>query len=124
MKKIIAFSLLLSMVFSGSAFAVTAGTALLATTAETGRTLQANAPVGATIGKTSKGVRLGVQFQSTAFAMTTMHTQGSKWYGSAFDSTAIMVKSPAGDINASFAAPTTSIGATAFPTGANNWQAL
>jgi hypothetical protein len=35
-----------------------------------------------------------------------------------------MVKSPAGDINASFAAPDTSVGDTAFPTGANEWAAL
>jgi hypothetical protein len=55
--------------------------------------------------------------------MITTHKSGSKYYGSAFDSTSIFVQSPAGDINAAFggAVPTTSVSATAF-TG--DWSPL
>lgn len=123
MKKILVLCVLMSMAFAGTAFAADAGTALLAAAADAGKELTANAPVGATIGKTSKGVRVGVQFQSTAYALSTVHVNGSKYYGTAFDSTAIFVNTPVGDIGATFAAPLTSVSDTAF-TEAAKWSAL
>lgn len=118
MKKIIAATIFLALV-SSPAFAAT----LLALTGDAGKVLQATAPVNTLIGKTSKGVRLAATYETTAFAMITLHVNGSKYYGTAYDSTAIMVKSPVGDINSSFAVPATSVGATAFTTAAN-WAAL
>ena len=123
MKKVFTLCVLMSLVFAGSAFAVDQNTALLATSAQGGSELVANAPVGATIGRCSKGVRIGVQFNSGSYAMTTVHINGSKYYGTAFDSTAIFVNTPAGDINASFAAPTTSVSDTSF-TSAAGWSSL
>lgn len=118
MKKIIAVTIFLALV-SSPAFAAT----LIAAATDAGKTLQATAPVNVMIGKTSKGVRLAATFETTAFAMETLHINGSKYYGTAYDSTAIMVKTPVGDINASFAVPATSVGATAFTT-AGGWSAL
>jgi hypothetical protein len=118
MKKIVAVTIFLALLTS-PAF----GATFKAETTDAGKTLQATAPVNTLIGKTSKGVRLAATYEITAFAMITMHTNGTKYYGTAYDSTAIMVQSPAGDINASFAAPDTSVGDTAFTT-ADKWSAL
>ena len=119
MKKIIAITIFLSLALAGTSF----GATLLAAATDAGKELQATAPVNTLIGKTSKGVRLSATYESTAFAMVTVHVNGSKYYGTAYDSTAIMVSSPAGDINAAFAAPSTSVGATAFTAG-DGWSAL
>jgi len=120
MKKIIVLAVFASFVFTGSAMAAT----LLAAANEDGMTLQATSSVNTLIGKCSKGVRIGTTYDDTngsAYALTTVHKSGSKYYGTAFDSTAIFVLSPPGDINASFAVPTTSNSGTSF-TG--DWKAL
>ena len=122
MKKIILLTVLVSFVIAGSAMATT----LTATAAQDGSTLNATLPASGLIGKCSTGVRIGVTYDNTngsGYSMITTHKSGSKYYGSAFDSTSIFVQSPAGDINAAFsgAVPTTSVSATAF-TG--DWSPL
>ena len=116
MKKIILLTMLVSLVITGSAMADT----VTAASTNDGATLSATAPASSVIGKCSTGVRIGVTFDQangSGYSMITTHKSGSKYYGSAFDSTSIFVQSPAGDINAAFAAavPSTSVSATAFP---------
>ena len=118
MKKIVVVMLVLSL-FASSSFAAT----LLATDKETGYTVQATAPVNNIIGKTSKGVRVAATYETTAYALVTMHLNGSKYYGTAYDASKLMVKSPAGDISAAFAAPAFSVADTAF-TSTDGWTAL
>jgi len=120
MKKIITLAIFFSFVFAGSAMSAT----LLATSAQDGMELWSNASVDALIGKCSKGVRVGVEYDAVnggAFALTTVHKKGSKYYGTAYDGTSLFVMSPPGDINDSFSAPTTSVSDTAF---AGDWKAL
>ena len=122
MKKIILLTVLVSFVIAGSAMATT----LTATTDQDGATLSAVSPASGVIGKCSTGVRIGVTYDDangSGYSMITTHKSGSKYYGSAFDSTSIFVQSPAGDINAAFgdAVPDTSVSATAFP---SPWSSL
>ncbi len=121
MKKVIILAIFLSFVFAGSAMA--AASPLLATASQDGMELWADTPVDALIGKCSKGVRVAVTFNATAYALSTVHKSGSKYYGTAFDGTALFVKSPVGDINATFAAPAESVTDLAFPDG-EGWDAL
>ena len=124
MKKIITLTIFLGFVFVGSVMA--AGSPLLASSAQDGMELWSDASVDALIGKCSKGVRVAVTFDDTdgsAYALTTVHKKGSKYYGTAYDGTSLFVKSPAGDINASFAAPATSVSGTAFEND-STWSAL
>ena len=54
--------------------------------------LNAGVAAGATavlVGKTSKGVKAGVNYTSTGYAINTKHNSGSKAFGTAHDSTAI-----------------------------------
>ena len=98
-----------------------AASPLLASANQDGMEVWADASVDALIGKCSKGVRVAVEYDDTAYAMSTMHKNGSKYYGSAYDGTALFVMSPPGDINESFAAPDTSVSDTAFD---GDWSAL
>ena len=118
MKKIIALSVFMCLI-SGSAFAAT----FTAPVADAGKTLRATADVNSVIGKTSKGVRLAATYNEFAYALMTVHVNGSKYYGTAFDATAIWVNSPAGDINATFAIATSSNAETAFDK-TKGWSAL
>jgi len=69
------------------------------------------------IGKLSKGVKLGVAFSSTAYAVTSKHDSGITEYGTAYDATAIYKK----DVGtADLSAPSAS-SITAFETG---WTAM
>ena len=113
MKKIFVLCVLMSLVYVGSAFAVAENSALLATAAQDGMTLKIAAG-GEVIGKCSKGVRIAAQFNRTAYALATVHLSGSKYFGTAFDSTSIFTQTPAGDIGAAFSAPATSVSETAF----------
>lgn len=96
MKKIILFAAI-SLFSASSAFA--AGSLTLSVTS-TGKsiygvktgTATATSPL---IGKTSTGVGVGLKLDTTAgtgYAVETQHKNGSKAYGSAFDSTSIYVK--------------------------------
>jgi hypothetical protein len=113
MKKIFVLCILMSLVYVGSAFAVAENSALLATAAQDGLSLKVSAG-GEVIGKCSKGVRIGATYNQTSYALATVHLSGSKYFGTAFDSTSIFTQTPAGDIGAAFAAPATSVSATAF----------
>ena len=120
MKKIFVLCVLMSLVYVGSAFAVAANTALLATAAQDGLSLKIEND-GEVIGKCSKGVRIAAQFNQQSYALVTVHLSGSKYFGTAFDSTSIFTQTPSGDIGAAFAAPATSVSATAF---ASPWKSL
>lgn len=114
MKKIIALTSFL-MLCAVPAFAGT----LAATTAQAGYVLKADSPAATTIAKTSKGVMIGVNFAGTGYSINTYHQNGTKQFGTAYDSTAIYFK----DVGtaAAFAAPASSVGAEAFGTG---WTAM
>lgn len=118
MKKIIAITGMLLLTSSQSF----AGTATGATTANSqeGYTLQADGPTTA-IAKTSKGVRIGWNTATTGYALVTYHMNGTKEFGTAYDSTAIYVK----DIgtNATLSAPGSSVSKEAYPS-TGNWSAM
>ena len=111
MKKIFVITVLLMMV-AGSAFAAT-------TTTSAGASLTATDPATMTICTASKNVRLGVNYDDangTGYALSSYHTQGTKMYGTAFDSTQIFFQ----DVGANytgFAAPSSSVSLEAFSTG-------
>jgi nitrous oxidase accessory protein NosD len=97
--------------------------------ADAGSSLGATAPVNVIIGKTSKGVKVQVTYDSgttggTAYALQTVHLSGSKIFGSAYDSTAIWTYSPEGIAKDVFtAAPlASSVTVTAFPSA--TWTTL
>src|SRR5690349_8394570 len=94
MKKIIILTSLL--VFAATS--VFAGTSVsIGTFADAGKSLHgaksgtadANSPL---IGKTSTGVGLGVLTSANGYASCTQHKNGTKVFGSSFDSTSIYVK--------------------------------
>lgn len=117
MKKIIGLTIVLALL-STSAFAATV---ITASTADAS-IVKATAPATVEIGKCSKGVRIGITYTATAYALMTVHKSGSKYYGTAYDSTAIYVKTPAGDINAAFAVPAYSTTTGTFDQ--TGWAAL
>ncbi len=95
MKKLIAITALLLFVASGTSFAaalttgnVTAGEGLQLFGGPDA-TAAASSTEAVLIGKMSKGVRAGVAFDSTNYAVNTKHDNGDKAYGTADDSTAI-----------------------------------
>ena len=105
MKKIIALTSML-LIMAASAFA-----ASLSPDAAGQKTLAATAPANLNIVKLSKGVVLGATYETTDYALDTYHLQGTKFYGTAADSTAIYFYDAG--TSASLAAPTTSM-STAF----------
>ena len=109
MRKIIAFASLL-LVTAAPAFAASVVDAV-----NGGYVLHATAPASSVIGKLSKGVVIGVQYSGTGYAINTYHLQGTKFFGTAFDSTALYFK----DVGtaATLTVPSSSVGADAFATG-------
>ena len=96
MKKMVVISALLIFV-AGSASAES----LKFADGDAGKTVGAVSPANMPIGKTSKGVKIQITYDDgttggTAYAMQTVHLNGSKIFGTAFDSTAIMVQTPEG----------------------------
>jgi hypothetical protein len=89
MKKIFVITILLLFVASFASAAQ-----LSFSDAQAGSELGATAPVNVVIGKCSKGVKLGAAYDGTAYALQTVHLNGSKIYGTAYDSTAIWVLTP------------------------------
>lgn len=82
-----------------------------------------NAAAVANFFKFSKGVYAGANYNSSGYTLTTGHTQGTKYYGTGYDATAIYVKDAAGKVAATLPAPTDSNTATAF-TDAGKWTKL
>ena len=69
------------------------------------------------IGKTSKGVKAGVNYTETTYAINAKHNSGSKAFGTAQDSTAIYTTELA--VNATLSAPSAA-DTTSFAT----WTAM
>ena len=120
MKKIIALTGLFLLAAS-SAFAAAAATGATTANTEEGYTLQATAPATTNIAKTSKGVRIAWNTTTTGYSLATYHMNGTKQFGTAYDSTAIMVKDVG--TGATLAAPSSSVSAEAFPTS-GGWSAM
>ena len=89
MKKIILISALFLFVFAGTTMAANLTTG--SGEQVFGGVVAADVadPNGVLIGKLSKGVSGTFNFTTTAYAMITKHTSGSKAYGTSYDSTAI-----------------------------------
>lgn len=71
---------------------------------------------GTVLGRLSKGVKMGVKFNTAAYALTTKHDGGTNMYGTAFNSTSMYMKPG----NPTLAAPSAS-DATSFASG---WTAM
>jgi len=101
MKKIILLSLVSLMAFAGNSFAgaFETGATVTGGAGETiyGSSVDAATTGGSVLGRLSKGVQLGVAYDTASYALTTKHLTGSKQYGTAFNSTAIYnIESPSG----------------------------
>jgi hypothetical protein len=91
-----------------------------------GYNLTATAPANTVIAKSSKGVKIGVTYDATngaGYGLTSLHTSGSKEYGTAYDATAIYFRNKPTTSGYTLAAPTSSVAAEAF-TSAGGWSAL
>lgn len=96
MKKIIIVNLLALFVATG-AFAATitldlTKTGLTVYGAKTGVTITPGAAGTTVIGKSSTGVSVGLNSVDTGYSVQTQHKNGTKSYGTSYDSTAIFVK--------------------------------
>ena len=123
MKKIAIFTAL-SLFVATSAFAAASLTLALDSTGKTlygvkSGTASSTSP---SIGKTSTGVGLGMKVDATAgagYALETQHKNGTKAYGSAFDSTSVYSK----DVTAG-QADTTGYGTTGSDAFGTGWSTL
>jgi len=79
---------------------------------DSGETLRGTKPAKLDIGRSSKGVLYGWQTSVTGYAINTYHTQGTKFYGTAYDSTALYFSDVG--VDATLVAPTSSIAVDAF----------
>jgi hypothetical protein len=124
MKKIAALIAMVGILTSGVAFAAgdlaSGGTPL---TDPNGPTITAGATSAAAqaqgapmIGRLSKGVHLGVNYDNSGYALTTKHLTGTKMYGTAFDSTSIFSQ------DATAIVSPTAKNSTAFPN--SSWTAM
>ena len=103
MKKIIVLTTLLILACSGSVFAATLASGNVSSAAQVIRGGAAGQAATATnpLGRLSTGVRIGVNYATTCYALITKHDKGSKKIGTAHDSTAIyFVQEPAGALAA------------------------
>jgi len=116
MNKIIVITALLLFVICGSSFAAVLATGGLTNEGDQiygGSDAAAALTDNSLIGKLSKGVIAGVDFDNLGYAMNTKHTQGTQAFGTADDSTAIyrttlgtgvLANSPGTNDNTAFAA--------------------
>lgn len=119
MKKLVLLIALALMVAS-PAFAKTVKTsaATSGTSTAGAETLAATTPAQLDIGRASKGVFYGWQTSGTGYAINTYHKSGTKFYGTAYDSTAIFFQDVG--VGATLTAPTSSVSADAF----TGWTAM
>ena len=94
MKKIIAITALLLFVACGSAFAAAMATGGISNEGDSiyggpDVASAADADESILIGKMSKGVSAGANYDVLSYAMNTKHTSGTQAFGTADDSTAI-----------------------------------
>ena len=118
MKKIIIL-MVIALSFSTQAYAVTATTATGVGTVG-GETLTATAPATLDIGRASKGCLFGWTTSATGYTVVTYHMQGTKFYGTSYDSTALYFL----DVGtaATLTAPDSSDSDEAFPT--DTWTTM
>ncbi|MCM2265246.1 MAG: hypothetical protein NDI73_08640 [Desulfuromonadales bacterium] len=114
MKKIIAITLLLLYVATGSALAAAAASGTSDTTGTGGLGLNATAPTAQSIARASKGVFWGWTTGTGGYALDTIHMNGTKAYGTGYDSTKIYFMDTT---VAAFAEPADSNTEVAFPDG-------
>ena len=110
MKKIIILTAI-SLLFVPSAFATGSLTLSLTTTglsvygAKSGVTMTVGDPGVILIGKTSTGVGVGLESEDAGYSVETQHKNGTKAFGSSFDSTSIYTK----DVTAGTVDPDTTL---------------
>ncbi len=97
MKKIISLTAI-SLFLASSSFAATLtlsmdSTGKSAYGAKTGVTITPGSAGTVLLGKTSTGVGIGANSEATGYSLQTQHKNGTKSYGTSYDSTAIYVKS-------------------------------
>jgi len=126
MKKLLIITALIMFV-SSSAFAASGATQSVTLTDKTttGKSLYGD-PTSATasaalIGKTSTGVGLGVRTSTTGYALVTQHLNGTKVYGTSYDSTSMFAKTVTTVGSVELALPT-DINTTSFV--ATGWSTL
>lgn len=91
MKKIVLFNILVLLVASSAFAAENASTAASFSTAGK-KVIGSGGPASAaSIGKLSTKVALGWKTSATGYAINTQHQQGTKAYGTSYDSTSIFV---------------------------------
>lgn len=75
--------------------------------------------------KLSKGVYAGAETNTVGYAITTAHTSGTKFFGTASDATAIYVRNPPGDpvVGSQLTAPSSSSASEAFD-AVSDWTKL
>lgn len=117
MKKTTILAALLIASFSVSAYAADLASGSVSSAGVSiygGATAAAAQGATSPLGKLSTGVRLGVNFSPTSYALLSKHDKGSKIMGTANDSTAIYyIESPQGALTATPSQPNN----TAFATG-------
>jgi hypothetical protein len=86
MKKLILLTII-ALSMSSPAFAT--ATAASGVSDDDAQILRATVPATLDIGRASKGVLYGWTTSATGYALNTYHEQGTKFYGTAYDSTAI-----------------------------------
>jgi len=93
MKKIIILNLAV-LFMASAAFAATSATGSISTFGSTGLTVVGDGgpATGASIGKLSTKVGMGWNTTSLGYAFYTQHLQGTKGFGTSFDSTSIYTK--------------------------------
>uniref|UniRef100_C6E5T3 Porin domain-containing protein n=1 Tax=Geobacter sp. (strain M21) TaxID=443144 RepID=C6E5T3_GEOSM len=91
MKKIIALSAVAVLLTSSlaSAAALTGGVSDESKSIYGGTTTDATTASATLIGKLSKNVKLGANYDTGGYALETRHSSGNTRYGTAFDATAI-----------------------------------
>jgi hypothetical protein len=113
MKKILILTLTVLVLASGVSFAETLDPD--DTKASVGAVIDATG--AATVDnffKFSKGVYCGAEYDAFSYALTTAHLNGSKFFGTGFDATAIFVKDAGQVVKDTLEAPSSSVAEVAF----------
>jgi len=114
MKKLILL-IIIALSFSSTAFATDA--AISGVSDDDGQTLYGATPANLDLAKSSKGVRFGWSTGATGYAVATYHESGTKYYGTAYDSTALYFKDVGTVTTFTDLAPSDSSSDVAFPDG-------
>ncbi len=116
MKKLILL-IVIALSFSSNAFATTAAASGVSDT--DGQTLYGATPADLDLAKSSKGVYFGWFTGTNGYSVTTYHASGTKFYGTAYDSTELFFNDvgtlTAAEITSDLA-PSSSVAETAFGT--------